>query len=179
MPRPAAQAGVAVEVAIPNNLWMSANDERRRFWSKVDVRSADECWLWMAAMRGKYGLFNVPPTTIGAHRYAYQAAKGAIPDGYVIDHICRHPRCVNPAHLQAVSPGLNNQNHSGPTRGSKSGVRGVWWCKTWNRWTGQVSVNGVRRSIGHHDSIEAAAEAIRELRNSMHVNNLIDQERGA
>lgn len=165
--------------SVPKQWWLSANAEVDRFWSKVDVRSKDECWLWTAAMRGKYGLFNVPPTTIGAHRYAYQAAKGPIPDGHVVDHVCRQPRCVNPFHLQAVTPRQNNENHTGPTRASSSGVRGVWWCKTWKRWTGQVSVNGVKHSIGHHATIESAAEAIKELRNSLHVNNLLDRERGA
>lgn len=40
---------------------------------------------------------------IAAHRFAYELANGPIPDGLEIDHLCRNRKCVNPAHLQAVS----------------------------------------------------------------------------
>lgn len=149
--------------------------EAERFWSKVDQRGPEECWPWLAARRGRYGFFNVPPTTIGAHRYAYQAAHGPVPEGLVVDHMCRNSICVNPNHLQAVTVSENGQNHSGPTRRNRSGVRGVWWCKTWKRWTGQVWVDGRSYTIGHHASLESAAKAIIELRNEIHSNNLMDR----
>lgn len=38
-----------------------------------------------------------------AHRVAYEIANGAIPDGLVLDHLCRNRRCVNPSHLEPVS----------------------------------------------------------------------------
>ncbi len=38
-----------------------------------------------------------------AHRWFYEQAKGPIPDGLSIDHLCRVPPCVNPDHLEAVS----------------------------------------------------------------------------
>ena len=42
-----------------------------------------------------------------AHRYFYVQNKGPIPEGYVIDHLCRNRKCVNPDHLEAVSHVVN------------------------------------------------------------------------
>lgn len=37
------------------------------------------------------------------HRVAYEAYVGPIPDGLVIDHLCRVRACCNPAHLEPVT----------------------------------------------------------------------------
>lgn len=44
---------------------------------------------------------------IAAHRLMYQMFVGPIPDGLVIDHLCRNRKCVNPAHLEAVTHQTN------------------------------------------------------------------------
>lgn len=41
------------------------------------------------------------------HRLAYEEAKGKIPEGLVIDHLCMKPNCINPDHLEAVTNAEN------------------------------------------------------------------------
>lgn len=37
-----------------------------------------------------------------AHRVVYEALRGPIPDGLVIDHLCRNRACVNPSGLKSA-----------------------------------------------------------------------------
>lgn len=41
------------------------------------------------------------------HRAMFEAWYGPIPDGLVLDHICRNTRCANPEHLEPVTNGEN------------------------------------------------------------------------
>lgn len=78
----------------------------QRFWAKVEW--SDGCWLWQGAKdQNGYGRFWQGPNFIASHRMAYTLAVGPIPDGMQIDHVCRTPRCVNPAHLEPAPPRLN------------------------------------------------------------------------
>lgn len=74
-----------------------------RFWAKVE--KTETCWNWTASLSRKgYGTFKLTGRkTILAHIQSYIWAKGPIPAGYQIDHLCRNRRCVNPDHLEAVT----------------------------------------------------------------------------
>lgn len=53
--------------------------------------------------------------TLLTHRVAYEAWVGPIPEGRVIDHLCRQRACVNPAHLEPVTTMENLHRGEGLT----------------------------------------------------------------
>lgn len=87
-----------------------------RFWSKVTVDDATGCWEWTGAKgKGGYGhlMWPVRGKTDYAHRVSYRELVGPIPEGLVIDHLCRNRACCNPAHLEAVTQRRNNLRGEG------------------------------------------------------------------
>lgn len=78
-----------------------------RFEQKYIPEPNSGCWLWIASLNKGYGQFWVEKRRFDAHRFSYTMAKGKIPEGFHIDHLCCIPRCVNPNHLEAVTPREN------------------------------------------------------------------------
>ena len=92
------------------------------FWSKVDKRSDDECWEWLGPRANPksgapsgYGRIYIRRKINQAHRVSYELVNGPIPEGLVLDHLCRNPCCVNPAHLEPVSQQENVLRGEGRT----------------------------------------------------------------
>ena len=86
-------------------------DWQDRFWVKVSVGAHDECWPWHAVLdRDGYGKFYLAGSrTVLAHRVAYERLLGPIPEGLVIDHLCRNRRCQNPLHMEPVTMAENKR----------------------------------------------------------------------
>jgi hypothetical protein len=73
------------------------------------------CRLWQGArVSGGYGSLKYKGRTVSAHRLAWQFANGSIPEGLELDHLCRVRHCINPDHLEAVTPQENvRRGHTG------------------------------------------------------------------
>lgn len=69
----------------------------------------DECVLWGGRINNKgYGLAWSPTSNgAAAHRVVYERLIGPIAAGLQLDHLCRNRDCVNPAHMEPVSPSEN------------------------------------------------------------------------
>lgn len=78
--------------------WAPAEE---RFEAKT--QRTDTCWLWSGRLKDGYGQLSVNGRTTGAHRFAYERFVGPIPEGLVIDHLCRVRNCVNPGHMEPVT----------------------------------------------------------------------------
>ena len=66
------------------------------------------CWVWPGSLRHGYGRVGLPDdTVVMAHRWVWERLRGPIPEGLVLDHLCRNRACVNPAHLEPVTDRVN------------------------------------------------------------------------
>lgn len=84
-------------------------DERLpdRFWRFV--HDSGSCWLWTgAALPRGYSRFYQDRRVVYGHRLAYERLVAPIAAGLQLDHLCRTPACVNPAHLEPVTNRQNN-----------------------------------------------------------------------
>lgn len=86
-----------------------------RFWSKVDkdgpvpdyAPELGSCWLWTGLLQKGYGRFSVDQRYQFAHRFSLSLVGRVVPSGYHTDHLCRIRACVNPTHLDIVTPQMN------------------------------------------------------------------------
>lgn len=151
------------------------------FWRHVD--KSGECWLWTGATNGYgYGRFTrghgSKRKSFGAHRVAYELLVGEVPAGAHLDHTCHTPACVRPGHLRPVSHKQNMENRQGAQRNSTTGVRGVFLRRS-GRPYARVGHNGAVYELGTFDTIEEAAEAVRQLRLSLFTHNDADRKEAA
>ena len=80
-----------------------------RFMELVDPEPNTGCWLWRGVGTKGYGLFSIQSRQpkMRAHRAALLLFRGiALPKGHAVevDHRCRQTWCVNPDHLDVVTP---------------------------------------------------------------------------
>ena len=92
---------------MPEDLWRSPLLPDR-FWSKVKRVRSTGCWKWTAAASEGYGRFWWAEKVARAHKVAWEALVGPVPEGRELDHIvCGNTLCVNPAHLRVVTHAEN------------------------------------------------------------------------
>lgn len=105
--------------------WYLDEYDAERFWEKVHFHGGTEyendplvdlakvegdCWLWLPRQGGNadsYARFRIYGRSKQAHVLAYQDFNHKVPDGWLVDHLCRRKRCVRPSHLEAVTAAEN------------------------------------------------------------------------
>lgn len=73
------------------------------------------CWEWTACVTATgYGRVWNGQRSDWAHRVVFEMLRAPIPDGKVLDHLCRNRPCVNPDHLEPVTDLENTLRGDGP-----------------------------------------------------------------
>lgn len=73
-----------------------------------EVNEETGCWDWLGSFRGGgYARMSVKNRVVPAHRVSFEVFRYPVPNGLVLDHLCRDRGCVNPWHLEPVTIGEN------------------------------------------------------------------------
>ena len=86
----------------PDNIWKFIKFSKKIPKGKLIPKLKTGCWIWTGGKNDKgYGNFWYNMVTFKAHRFVYEYCSGeGIPEGLVLDHLCRKPICVSPYHLK-------------------------------------------------------------------------------
>lgn len=122
------------------------------------IEKTDACWLWRGMSNTKgYGRIRIGGRHIAAHRVVYEKTIGPIPSGMQIDHLCKVTNCVNPEHLEAVTPAENNRRSASPS--ATNAQKDV--CKRGHAFTGRQQ-RGRRCLICESERHARKKQALRE-----------------
>jgi hypothetical protein len=90
---------------------------KSRLLTRIGTPDRNDCWPWLGTIGGKpgnwYGQYWDGTRRPMAHRVVYEEFVGPIPEGMQLDHLCRNTTCVNPAHLEPVTPRENQRRGIG------------------------------------------------------------------
>ena len=78
-----------------------------RFWSKIDIKLANECWEWEGlSNQNGYGYFIDSNNTEHTHIVVWKLTYGPIPKDTCVYHTCDNLLCCNPKHLGLLHIGF-------------------------------------------------------------------------
>lgn len=143
-----------------------------RFWPQVQM--GEGCWEWTGyKYPNGYGTVRVCGKSRRAHTISYEMVNGPVPEGLILDHICRNRACVRPDHLRPVTSKQNAENRTGSNLNKLP--RGVSQHKKTGKYRARVIHNWECHYVGQFDTAEEAAAAAVAKRNELYTHNESDR----
>lgn len=79
-----------------------------RVLRRLDTSDLDSCWLWPGwKNEAGYGMVHGAERDHMVHRVVFEHFVGPVPEGLVLDHLCRVKGCVNYSHVEPVAQRTN------------------------------------------------------------------------
>jgi hypothetical protein len=101
------------------------------------------------------------------HRMIFMYHYGYLTSGLEIDHIDTDKSNNRIENLREVTRAQNSMNTKIKSTNT-SGVKGVYWNKSGQKWVSRIKVNGKNEYLGSYNTIEEAKEVITAARNNLH-----------
>jgi hypothetical protein len=116
------------------------------------------------AKRGNLNI-NINKKLHKAHRLIFMMHYGYVPK--IIDHIDGNPlnNCIK--NLRPATE-LQNHHNMGISKRNTSGIKGVCWDKSKNKWLARCNFDYKAHHVGYFDKIEEAKKSIELYRNYLH-----------
>lgn len=102
---------------------------------------------------------------IGVHRIVFAMFNGRIPT--MVDHIDGDKQNNKIENLRECTESQNQHNRR-IYANNTSGIKGVYWNKSANKWQVSIGINGILKHIGCFSSITDAANARRQAAEKYH-----------
>ena len=99
--------------------------------------------------------------TLYVHRVIMELSGHSLCGHLVVDHINRNKLDNTLGNLRVVSQSINMFNTGTPSHNT-SGVKGVSFDKSRNKWKAQIHVDGKNHMIGRYSTFEEACKARRQ-----------------
>lgn len=102
-----------------------------------------------------------------AHRLAWLYVYGKWPEK-LIDHINGDPTDNRIANLREATMSENMHNQRRAHKHNKTGILGVQWRPSKNKFRARIAVSGKEIHLGHFDSVEDAQNAYLDAKEKLH-----------
>ena len=84
--------------------------EKERFWSRVDIRTENECWNWQKnTNQSGFGKIRIKGKDLTTHRIAYEFENEELNKHERIEHTCGNRKCCNAKHIELTEHSIRRR----------------------------------------------------------------------